>query len=76
MANYYFLAASLPPLVLGEKPDLSFEELSARLSINLTVKDFEKIIKGDYDYLPEQAFYMVGTLEEAREKARSLGFKG
>jgi len=44
MANYYFLAASLPPLVLGEKPDLSFEELSARLSINLTVKDFEKTV--------------------------------
>ncbi len=36
------------------------------------VDDFEKIINGDYDDLPEQAFYMVGTLEEAREKARIL----
>ena len=40
------------------------------------VEDFEKIISGEYDYLPEQAFYMVGTLEEAREKARGFGFKG
>ncbi len=36
------------------------------------VDDFEKIIAGEYDDLPEQAFYMVGTLEEAREKARIL----
>ena len=36
------------------------------------VDDFEKIIQGHYDELPEQAFYMVGTLEEAREKARML----
>lgn len=36
------------------------------------VDDFEKIISGEYDDLPEQAFYMVGTLEEAREKARML----
>ena len=36
------------------------------------VDDFEKIIAGEFDDLPEQAFYMVGTLEEAREKARTL----
>ena len=36
------------------------------------VDDFEKLIAGEYDDLPEQAFYMVGTLEEAREKARLL----
>lgn len=36
------------------------------------VDDFERIISGEYDNLPEQAFYMVGTLEEAREKARVL----
>jgi F-type H+-transporting ATPase subunit beta len=36
------------------------------------VDDFEKIISGEYDHLPEQAFYMVGTLEEVREKARML----
>ena len=30
------------------------------------------IINGEYDDLPEQAFYMVGTIEEAIEKAKSL----
>ncbi len=44
MANYYFLAASLPPLVLGEKPELTYEELNARLEINLTKEDFEKVV--------------------------------
>lgn len=44
MTNYYFLAASLPPLILGEKPDFSFEELSASLELNLTRKDFEKVV--------------------------------
>jgi F-type H+-transporting ATPase subunit beta len=34
------------------------------------VDDFEKIISGECDEMPEQAFYMVGTLEEAREKSK------
>jgi F-type H+-transporting ATPase subunit beta len=33
---------------------------------------FEKIIKGEVDHLPEDAFYMVGTIEEAYEKAQKL----
>ncbi len=37
-----------------------------------TVDDFERIIRGDFDHLPEQAFYMVGTIEEAKEKAKTL----
>lgn len=37
-----------------------------------TVNDFERIISGECDNLPEQAFYMVGTLEEAFEKAEKL----
>jgi len=40
--------------------------------IKQTLDDFEKIIQGDYDHLPEQAFYMVGNLEEALEKAERL----
>jgi hypothetical protein len=44
VANYYFLAASLPPLVLGEKPDFSFEELISRLDINLTKEDLQKTV--------------------------------
>lgn len=36
------------------------------------ITDFEMIVKGEVDHLPEQAFYMVGTLDEVREKAVSL----
>ncbi len=36
------------------------------------VNDFERIINGEGDELPEQAFYMVGTFDEASEKAREL----
>jgi len=37
-----------------------------------TVRGFKEILEGKRDDLPEQAFYMVGTIEEAVEKARSL----
>ena len=37
-----------------------------------TVRGFREILEGKHDDLPEQAFYMVGTIEEAREKAKSL----
>lgn len=37
-----------------------------------TIKGFKEICEGKYDDLPEQAFYMVGTIEEAVEKARQL----
>jgi hypothetical protein len=42
VGNYYFLAASLPPLSFGEKPDISFDELSSRLKINLNKVDYKK----------------------------------
>jgi F-type H+-transporting ATPase subunit beta len=37
-----------------------------------TIRGFKGIIDGQYDDLPEQAFYMVGTIEEAVEKAKTL----
>jgi F-type H+-transporting ATPase subunit beta len=37
-----------------------------------TVKDFREILEGKHDDMPEQAFYMVGTMEEALEKANKL----
>lgn len=37
-----------------------------------TVEDFEKIVSGQCDDMPEQAFFMVGTLEEAIEKAKEI----
>jgi F-type H+-transporting ATPase subunit beta len=38
-----------------------------------TVRDFEGLLNGMYDHLPEQAFYMVGTIEDTLEKAKTLG---
>ncbi len=37
-----------------------------------TIKGFKAIVAGDYDHLPEAAFYMVGTIEQAVEKAQKL----
>ena len=37
-----------------------------------TVKGFKGLCNGDYDHLPEQAFYMVGTIDEAVKKAERL----
>ena len=37
-----------------------------------TIRGFKAIIDGEYDHLPEQAFYMVGSIEEAVSKAKSL----
>jgi F-type H+-transporting ATPase subunit beta len=41
-----------------------------------TIDGFEEIANGKLDDLPEQAFYMVGNIEEAREKAQKLTAKG
>jgi F-type H+/Na+-transporting ATPase subunit beta len=40
--------------------------------IKETIRSFRGIVEGEYDHLPEQAFYMVGTIEEAIEKAKSI----
>ncbi len=37
-----------------------------------TIKGFKGLIDGEYDHLPEQAFYMVGTIDEAFEKAKTM----
>jgi len=42
------------------------------VKIEDTVKGFKEIIEGKYDDLPEQAFYMVGTIDEAVEKAKGM----
>ncbi|MCL4321207.1 MAG: F0F1 ATP synthase subunit beta [Deltaproteobacteria bacterium] len=40
--------------------------------LNETIRGFKEILEGRHDDLPEQAFYMVGTIDEAIEKAKSL----
>ncbi|UAW98397.1 F0F1 ATP synthase subunit beta [Halopseudomonas nanhaiensis] len=42
------------------------------VSLKDTIRAFSGILKGDYDHLPEQAFYMVGTIDEAIEKAKKM----
>ncbi|HAU30073.1 TPA: F0F1 ATP synthase subunit beta [Candidatus Dependentiae bacterium] len=42
------------------------------IPLHKSLDDFEKIINGECDHLPEQAFYMVGTLEDVYKKAESL----
>ncbi|MCZ6464947.1 MAG: F0F1 ATP synthase subunit beta, partial [Proteobacteria bacterium] len=37
-----------------------------------TVRSFKEVLEGEHDDLPEQAFYMVGTIEDAVEKAKRL----
>ncbi len=43
------------------------------VKIEDTVRGFRGLVDGDYDELPEEAFYMVGTIEQAIEKAKRLG---
>merc|ERR1739846_138850 len=42
------------------------------VSLDKTIEGFKEIIGGDYDSLPEGAFYMVGDIEEVKEKAASM----
>ncbi len=45
----------------------------AYVDIKDTVKGFSEILEGKYDDIPEQAFYLVGTIEDVLEKAKTLG---
>ncbi len=42
------------------------------VSLKETIRGFRGIVDGEFDHLPEQAFYMVGTIDEAVEKAKKL----
>jgi F-type H+/Na+-transporting ATPase subunit beta len=42
------------------------------VSLKDTIANFKAIVNGEYDHLPEQAFYMVGTVDEAVEKAKTI----
>ena len=56
-------------LFTGSFSFLSHEKL---VDLESTIKGFDAICKGEYDHLPEAAFYMVGTIEEAVEKAEKM----
>ena len=42
------------------------------VSLKDTIRGFRGIVDGEYDHLPEQAFYMVGTIDEAVAKGESM----
>jgi len=42
------------------------------VSLNDTIKGFQMVLTGELDELPEQAFYLVGNIDEAIEKAQTL----
>jgi len=46
------------------------------VKIDETVRGFKEILEGKHDDLPEAAFYMVGAIEEAVEKAQKLRSQG
>jgi F-type H+-transporting ATPase subunit beta len=40
-----------------------------------TVRGFKGLVEGEFDHLPEQAFYMVGTIEDAIKKAQKMALE-
>jgi F-type H+-transporting ATPase subunit beta len=42
------------------------------VSLKDTIRSFKAIVNGEYDHLPEQAFMMIGGIEEAVEKAKKV----
>jgi F-type H+-transporting ATPase subunit beta len=57
------------PFFVGEQ----FTGLKGKyVSVADTIRGFKEIVEGKHDGLPEQAFYMVGTIEEAVEKAQAM----
>lgn len=58
------------------QPFYSAEEFTGNpgkfIELEDTIKGFKEILEGRYDHIPEQAFYMVGTIEDALEKAHEI----
>jgi F-type H+-transporting ATPase subunit beta len=42
------------------------------VSLNDSISGFQRILNGEFDSLPEQSFYLVGTIEDVIEKAKNL----
>jgi F-type H+-transporting ATPase subunit beta len=42
------------------------------VTLDETIKGFKGLLNGEYDHLPEAAFYMVGSMDEAVEKAEKM----
>lgn len=65
MGKYYFVVPSLPPLAVGERPEITFEELMARLEISLSRGDLEKtkVLRRFIDIFNIRALLMEETVD-------------
>ncbi len=58
------------------QPFFVAEEFTGRsgryVSLEETIRGFKGLVNGEYDHIPEQAFYMQGTIDEVVETAKSL----
>ena len=67
---------ALPRIPLSPQPFTVAEVFTGTpgkyVSLKDTIAGFKAIVAGEYDDLPEQAFYMVGSIDEAVEKAKKL----
>jgi ATP synthase F1 beta subunit len=62
----------LPVAARSTSPSSSPASRAAYVSLEDNIRSFRKIISGEMDELPEQAFFLVGTIEEAVEQAKKL----
>jgi len=67
-------ADGVQTLLQAVQIDQGLEDLLQRRYVTLaeTIRGFKMIVNGECDHLPEQAFYMVGTIDEAFEKAKKI----
>merc|ERR1712002_962798 len=71
------VAAGKVVAVIGAVVDVQVAEVftghaGKLVPLEETIKGFKKILAGEFDHIPEQAFYMVGPIEEVIEKAEKL----
>ena len=65
-------AWKLQPAVLDDDPSKLFSGFAVYARPGAMLEGFREIVEGKHDDLPEQAFYMVGTIDEAIEKAKKI----
>ena len=64
--------AALPVAAVQRRRSVHRLSTASIVSLKDTIRGFKGILDGEYDHLPEQAFYMVGGIEEAVEKAKKI----
>ena len=59
----------------GRSSSLAVSYETAYTLLKETIDAFDRLCKGEFDHLPEQAFFLIGGLEDLEQKAESLGVK-